>query len=407
LPDTDRVNSRSRNARPSAGSILIRTLPLSSNYGGILQAYALQRILGRLGAETAVDVSRASSTQLERFPRLRTSAKRIVARLGYSGPLSPQGLLFDGVTRAPKRFVARRINVVQLFDSPGSLNRSVLDVAGGFVVGSDQVWRRAYGDVCSYLLNFLPADDPRPRIAYAASFGRDDLDEYEPDVLAESARLVQRFDAISVREASGVRLAHDQWGVQAELHVDPTLLLDSEHYAELAGEARDPLPSGSLIDYVLDDEPGTRAVVAGVAGVLDEMPRSLMPPSPSSYRAYLRRPHLYRKPSVEAWLGAIGGARFVVTDSFHGTVFSILNNVPFIAVVNRDRGASRFESLLDTFGLRGRLLEPGEVVRPDLAIDPIDWDAVNARIEHERQRSMEYLRRALGSMLDTDRRLVP
>lgn len=381
-------------------SIVIRTLPLGTgNYGGILQAFALQRVIRELGASPVIDVSRADDRGAGLRARSKLFAKRLLMSVGYTRPAWTRVATRETVDAALRDFVEKRIDTVRLYSAPGRPDWAIVRAAGAFVVGSDQVWRRRYGDVRSYLLDFLAADDSRPRIAYAASFGRDDLDEYEPELKAESARLARRFDAISVRESSGIRLARELFGVDAVHHFDPTLLLQPAEYTKLAAEAHDPLPAGRLLDYVLDDEPPVRAAVAAVAAALGEEPMSLLPPSPPSLRASRLHPDRYRKPSIEAWLGAIATARFVVTDSFHGTVFAILNNVPFIAVVNRSRGAARFESLLDTLQLRDRLVEPGAADLADLVFTPIDWLAVNGQIDQERQRAVDYLRCALASVL--------
>jgi hypothetical protein len=301
------------------------------------------------------------------------------------------------------RFVSRRIATTRLYSSAGVPDERVLGAVDAFVVGSDQVWRSPYGDVPSYLLDFLPGGDPRPRWSYAASFGRDDIEEYGDELVCVSRDLVRRFQGVSVRESSGVRIARDFWGVQAMHHVDPTLLLDRSHYEDLARQAVDPIRSGQVVDYILDETEFSSMILADTARVLqrDHASLSVRASDARKFRGNSRRP---RRPSVEAWLGAIGNARLVVTDSFHGTVFSILFNVPFVTVVNRDRGASRFTDLLETLGLQSRLVEPGMADIDAIALAPISWELANERILSERRRALSYLSDMMMSTRLTSRR---
>src|SRR5690606_8729783 len=97
-------------------------------------------------------------------------------------------------------------------------------------------------------------------------------------------------------------------------------------------------------------------------------------------------------PSPAIWLRGFQDARFVITDSFHGTVFSILHNIPFIAIGNVRRGLSRFESLLQMFGLENRfLLEYNNEKINEILNNEIDWPKVNQTLEMERAKAMNFL----------------
>ena len=109
----------------------------------------------------------------------------------------------------------------------------------------------------------------------------------------------------------------------------------------------------------------------------------------------------YRWPTVQTWLRAFAESRFVVTDSFHGTIFAILNNKPFIAVANASRGSSRFTSLLDTFGLGDRLVSSPAAADVERTLDhEIDWHDVNRRLAVKRDEGIGYLRDALAATQD-------
>ncbi len=101
-------------------------------------------------------------------------------------------------------------------------------------------------------------------------------------------------------------------------------------------------------------------------------------------------------PNPAAWLRGFQDAKFVVTDSFHGTVFSILHNIPFIAIGNVDRGLSRFQSLLKMFALEDRLITDINSVNIDNFVSrEIEWGRVNERLESERGKAMEFLSKSL------------
>lgn len=108
-----------------------------------------------------------------------------------------------------------------------------------------------------------------------------------------------------------------------------------------------------------------------------------------------------KRDSVEVWLRTIHEAEFVITDSFHGVVFSILFRRPFVAVANSGRGNARFESLLEVFGLEDHLIAPtSDVDFVDDAIKllkrEINWEDVLTRLSRERHRANDYLRQSIG-----------
>lgn len=388
-------------ARLTRPRVLIRTLPLSAgNYGGILQAWALQRTLECLGAEPVTDCSQPSGVT----PSLKSRAERIVKAAAIRSPFSAladpawYGQVFrKSMDIHIQEFADTHVRQVMLYRASGEIDDEVAASFDAFLAGSDQIWRAKWGnDVVSYLFDFLKEGDPRPRASYAASFGRSDIDEYPPTLQTASARLAQRLTAVSVREKSGVAICEQVWGVQAEQHLDPTLLLRRERYAELIATAEPKAQPGSLVSYILDRSTEAAQSEFSLARLLRQTPTRLTYRTPASYGAYRADPLRYARPKVEQWLDAIASASLVITDSFHGTVFAILNNTPFITITNTNRGASRFESLMSTFGLQHRLLRPGTEIPTSLVKEPIDWANVNRTLDHERHRSITYLRRALN-----------
>lgn len=376
--------------------VLISTLPLNANYGGILQAYALQRVVRDLGFRPVTDTSRPKPL----LKRLRWWVLRHPyrwVRLASPARVDRDWRISRRVTAPLRAFIARNIETGSFMETAGT-RRGKARLARRFrtfVVGSDQVWRAAYADIPAQFLDVLEqvqGDRPR-RISFAASFGIDDISEYSADDRSRAAALIRRFDAVSVREKSGVRICHDEFGVRAEHHVDPTMLLTAEHYRKLvshAGGAMSPA-TGRLLTYRLDANDEVRRVEGVISERLGLPPLEFLTPSPPSHRAYAAKPADFVRPSVEHWLACFASADFVVTDSFHGCVFSILFNRPFVVYANAERGAARFDSLLGVFGLEHHRVGAERSPIDERVFTP-DWTRVNRVLDTERARGLSYLR---------------
>ena len=377
--------------------VLIKTLPLHSNYGGILQAYALQRVIRDLGFRPVTDTSQP--LPLGRRLRRRLWGVRRRVRLSLPARFDWNWRAAREVTASQRAFVERRIRggsfVERAYTQRGRTR--LARRFRTFVVGSDQVWRAKYADPPEHFLDVVESADrvgPR-RISFAASFGVDDIAEYREVDRARAADLIRRFDAISVRETAGVRICLDEFGMHAERHVDPTMLLPADHYRNLASRSGVvPTPAaGRLLIFRLDATEQLQRTARELSERLGAPPLELLPlePPPSSYHAYALNPAAYDHPSIEEWLACFASADFVITDSFHGCVFSILFNRPFVVHANAKRGASRFGTLLEVFGLEHHLSSFSSDPVDDRVFAP-DWTAVNRVLDAERSRALSYLR---------------
>lgn len=377
----------------------ILTQPLHTNYGGLLQAFALQKYLRDMGHEVlTVDYSRKPRAWLAPYRLARRCVAKFVLRRNIS--LFPKPLPL-GAGKFTRRFIEENIRTTKKIFAPARERDFAEYEFEAFVVGSDQTWRPAYSPhMPTFFLDFLGDDTGTRRVAYASSFGKDEW-EFTPEMTKICAPLAKKFHAISVREDSGVSLCEKYLGVSAEHVIDPTMLLSKEDYCEIV--ARDEergllekrISEKRLLAYVLDEAPEKRAVINSGAGTLGLMPEEIMPKQEeisSGAKAY---------PPVSAWLRGFRDAEFVVTDSFHGCVFSIIFNKPFIAIGNASRGMSRFRSLLKTFGLENRLvlLDANSAALRErvfaLIPEKIDWDTVNALRSREQSRSREFLEKSL------------
>ncbi len=367
--------------------IAIITLPLHTNYGGILQAFALKKVLECMGHEVSLlDLKvkmpapgglKAPFVYLKRALKGREVFRE--KRYDRELPILSADL---------ETFIVKNIKPVSI-DSYSNIREGEYDA---FVVGSDQVWRPLYfHPIEDAFLAFARGWDVK-RVAYAASFGTDKL-EYEYMQLEACAKLLSAFDGVSVREDSAVAHCAEWFDYEDAVHVlDPVMLLDADIYRKEAECAAERTAKGKIVTYLLDasDEKGHVVDFMGRVSGLDVHDVSILPYDKS-------RPVRDRvAPAVEIWLAAFADAEFIVTDSFHGCVLAILMHKRFVAVGNNRRGMARLSSLLTMFGLDMRLVQG---IDPEddgefFMSDP-DWGEIDRILEEKRKSSVEFLMNAL------------
>jgi len=226
------------------------------------------------------------------------------------------------------------------------------------------------------------------RIAYAASFGTADWEFGAKELqrhLADFSGLLRKFDAVSVREESGIALAKRLGAVEVQKVLDPTLALGRNGFDAIIAPYRYKPKDDYLCAYVFDltdyaeRHLKSLAVRLGVSEVLNftEGQPDMGPGQ---------------------WIDCISGSKIFITDSFHGTVFAILYHVPFMSVVNIDRGGDRFISLLRPLGLESRLVGRIEDISVQMFSDvAIDWTDVDMRLDALRRDSLNFLQQNLGN----------
>lgn len=365
----------------------ILTLPLHTNYGGILQAYALQTVLERMGHEVVV-IGKPNQAKLPLWKMPLSYPKRILEKyiLGKKDIRIFHEQWFNQtypiVSKNTQPFIDKYIH----YTTPSNL--SVLDSNqfNAIVVGSDQIWRpKYYPQIANAYLAFAEKWKIK-RIAYAASFGTDKW-EYTSSQTDACKKLAQIFNGISVRESSGINLCKQYLSTNAQHVLDPTMLLNKEDYIKLFEEAKTPKSSGNMLVYVLDETPEKTALINKIS-----KEKGL---TPFRVNSQIENPHAPLEnriqPPVEQWLRGFYDAEFVVTDSFHACVFSILFGKPFIVYGNESRGLSRFESLLHLFSLEDRLATNNN----NIPLSDIDWNNVKKRLAYLREDSQDFLKKYL------------
>lgn len=329
----------------------IYTQPLRTNYGGILQAWAMQKVLRDMGHDvTTFDSDPFLSLSWKKKPYVY--CKRFISKL-----LGRIDTIFlekkynrerEIITQNLQLFIKKHIDQT-IFRNIEEISADNYDI---LLAGSDQVWRPRYNrNIYHSFFDFAEHSDVK-RIAYAASFGTDEW-EYTDEQTKVCAELAKKFDSISVREMSGVDLCKKYLGVNAVHVLDPTMLLQRKDYEELIDNGAPTHESeGNLLCYILDETEEKNSLINKVAKDRDL--------NPYRGQAKIHNTELSLKervqPPVEQWLRNFRDASFVITDSFHACVFSIIFGKPFVVVDNKQRGSARLQSLMSLFQLEDHLL---------------------------------------------------
>lgn len=358
--------------------IAIMTQPLGKNYGGMMQAYALQKVLRDLGHDVkTIDYNHAGPSlfyQVAKFP-YRFLQKLIGKR---KAPINLEAKL-PYILEHSQNFIKQNISISEHIDNDAALSKHFDDnYYDAIVVGSDQTWRPQYSpNIYNFYLDFLKQNKNIKKIAYASSFGVDNW-EYTEEQAAKCSELASLFDEISVREESGVELCKKHLNVKSECVLDPTLLLTKDDYLELLGNKYKGGKGEGVFSYVLDNSQAKMTIAENISKQLNthafkcQAKCSLGSLTSKSIQDY-------QMPEVEDWLASFANAEFVVTDSFHGMVFSIMFEKPFIVIANKERGAARFESLLNKLQAQERLIYEVNNVNYSLFsnIKPVDKTILN------------------------------
>ena len=225
-----------------------------------------------------------------------------------------------------------------------------------FVVGSDQIWRPIFVkevgiELEDAFLAFTRNWEVK-RIGYAASFGVENW-EYTIEETSRCRELISRFDAVACREESGTIFCKKHLNFPKAITVlDPTLLLQKQYYLDLL-DGWSKKSEGNLMCYILDEDDCKTSVIQYVASSI-----GLTPFRANAKRKFYEKASIEERlqPPVEKWIAGFRDANFIITDSFHGCVFSIIFRKPFIVIANHDRGIARFKTLLSTFKCEDRMV---------------------------------------------------
>jgi hypothetical protein len=288
------------------------------------------------------------------------------------------------------RFLSENIQTTDFLKSEKDFEKLSRYKFDAYVVGSDQVWRPKYSPrLANHFLGFIDGTVNPKRISYAASFGVDNW-EFTPEQTDECRKLLAKFNAVSVREDSAVKLCKQNFGIDATQVLDPTLLVSKEEYIRLVEKDKIPGCNGSLLTYVLDKSPDKQEFIKKIILETGLTEVSIMPKS--LFRdAGRKKINDCIYPPVTAWLRGFMDAEYVVTDSFHGMAFAIIFNKPFLALGNTKRGMTRFSSLVKLFGLEDRIILSADSHLTEKLYSPIDFHHVNEILKTKQLEAYKFL----------------
>ena len=371
----------------------------ADNYGACLQAYALQESIEKIGyscyiinyVEPACNPSRKT---LKLLPRIgKSNAVRIIRSkidYGYRKSFLETGkraVLFNRFRKKYLHLTRKEYDkYLKLKNDPPKFD--------AYVCGSDQIWNPLiFGIDKAFFLDFVPIG--KPRIAYAPSIG---LPEY-PEDMAESFRnLVSKLNFISCREDVGAKIIEEICNMECRVVLDPTLLISQNEWNQLLLHKT---PKEKYIFcYVFSEFDHIQNYVKLIQK-LTGLKVYYLPVSKIKYDS--ENFICVYDAGPKEFLDWVNGAEFVITDSFHCLVFSIQFKKDFFVLLRNKEGEelnmnSRMYSLLDMLGLRNRLvIDYAPSVFPN---SPIDYGAVETRLDRLRNDSISYLKESLASVND-------
>lgn len=355
-----------------------------ANYGSLLQTYATQHVIEKLGHEVEIInyVPREEQSWRQAFVRYHirnVSGRNPLYKLVFlMSQMINYGFSYSMFKRFRKRF---SIKEGSLFSTPAELkaNPPQADI---YVTGSDQVW----GNIGTmpydpaFFLHFAPAD--KRCIAYSASFGTT-----EPDI--EGKALVQmmgKYSAINVREMSAKHILNDHGFSNVNHVLDPTFLLSREEWQSIAAKPQNKAPY--ILVYQLHSGEAFEAYAQTISKKLG-LPIVRLS---CSMNSVLQQGKFVYMCSPNTLLRYFMDAQLVLTDSFHATAFSLILNKKFVTL-SPGKTSTRIKSILETFGLGSRLLD--DLNQFDWLDQTIDFDHVNTSLAKLRDESIGYLSRSL------------
>lgn len=345
-------------------------------YGGALQCYALQCVLRSMGHDVTV-INR-------RWGRFGTRKK--ISFFSLIKQRIHETLVGDPYSK----FYQQNYHFTRPVTSPEDLQELGTEKHFDVIIaGSDQPWNPECIKTMDYYFYLDWVSPNVKKYAYAVSFGKD----YFPaskDEIKKIKDLLQTYEAISVREKSGIDICKNLFDINAIQCLDPTLLLQGKDYSDIIDGKN--LKSDYICEFFLDPTPDKLHLVHEIAAQEGLSVVDNNPPYPTNRFAR----YFFRKYSISQWLRNIRDAKYVITDSFHGTVFSILFHKHFVSIDNIKRGSARFRSLLSLVGLCNHLLNEKSMNASfvyKLLKEDIDYKKIDGKLVEARAKSITFVKR--------------
>ncbi len=361
------------------------TLHRVTNYGSVLQTYALQETIKKLGYDVEIiDYRPHRITMMGMLKGLKNKKsilqKSLIIRTGVRIIMIPSYVLRF---KCFSKFIHKYLKITKkMYKKESEIIEEDFDY-DIYCTGSDQVWNSDWNEKFDgpFYLNFV--DDKHKKISYAASFGRENLEKWEEK---ETKKWLSRYSFISVRELSGIEILKRLGITECACVLDPTLLLNNNEWNKLSSSKF----NGKK--YILVYNLNRNKKIYKYAENLSK--KTGLPVKYISYQLhdFYKYGRMYCNIDVEDFLSLIFNATYVVTDSFHGTAFSINLNKQFI-IIFPDKFSTRIKSILKLTGLENRIAK--DEFDLDIVNNIIDYDKVNNIISNEREKSIKWLNESL------------
>lgn len=357
------------------------TIHLGSNFGSILQTVASASVLRKMSCEIEVVNYIPDRCTWKRFFRNSFGKWWSFARHLFIG--FPIIALNKHIYNSYLRKYVAVSNPIYTSDD----FIAVCPKADIYVTGSDQVWNSIHNEGLDKHYYFDGFPEGTIKIAYSSSIGRESLDEWEYN---EVKRMLGTYKAISVREASA-KILIESMGYKATHLLDPTFMLDRNDWKKYMGKRKISHPYVLVyLPYNIHDK-----------GLIYQSVRKLAAVKNLNIVAFSWgiRPEKFADKTIffanpGDFLSLMFHADYVVTNSFHGTAFSVNLNKQFWVYMPTGFG-TRIQSILDLCSLQSRLLQPDEVINNDKMVQVIDYAPVNSILGNERRKAYDFLKKAL------------
>lgn len=349
-----------------------------NNYGANLQAYALQKFIEELGYDAKIIDYRNKT--------ISNTNKLIKIKSGIGNLIKSMMLLPKNIARRKnfESFKKRNYILTKAYNNKAELEQDKNDF-DVFISGSDQIWNtkitKTIDDI--YTLNFNSGD--ARKISYASSIGNGDITNGETK---ELAKRIEKYENIAVREESAKELLNKYIDKKIKVVVDPTLLLNSKQWEKIKRDTK--IKEEYILLYTIIEN----NKLFEIANKLSDLTGLKI--------VTLRRTNLKTKNVLknmytsgpDQFIDLFKNATYVVTSSFHGTVFSIIFNKKFF--VNYGGAENkRVDNILNICNLQERLIKSEEQLNTNIINSQINYENVNRILEEERNKSREYLIDAL------------
>lgn len=364
----------------------IITITDYDNYGNRLQNYALQKVLNRMGHDVVTIVNSPVGSNNGKIIKLQT-AFNIIRNLGVRGILSKikEKNKKNRIALNRKRSNFKDFSMKYIKESSFSINpTSIPDELGNefdyFIVGSDQVWNPNFRHESP--IDFLVFAEKSKRIAYAPSFG---VSTIEKKYINKYTRWIDEFSYLSAREEAGANIIYELTGREVPVVVDPTLLLTKEEWKNICTPFKLKPRNEYILTYYLGNLPDEKNEWINL--MVDKTGWSVI-----NLASYDDIDYFDIRP--DEFIDLIESASLFLTDSFHGTIFSILMETPFVVfdrISHVGSMSSRLDTLLSTFNFESRKWT--NVDKENIL--NIDFSHVSKIQQNEIERSAEYLGKAL------------